>query len=107
MPQPQRGRNIKLLGLLILLAISYSSLLKYHYMLTGKKTLDGILGVVLGLYICSQGTANILDMFLFGGNASSHSASRRSKVLWLMFNAFILFIGWIVIVQGTVRFTAP
>jgi hypothetical protein len=107
MPQPQRGRNIKLLGLLILLAIAYSSLIKYHYTLTGKNTLDGILGALLGLYICSQGTANILDMLLFGGNSSSHNASRRSIVLWLAFNVFILFIGWLVIVQGTVRFTAP
>jgi hypothetical protein len=95
------------MGLLILLAIAYSSLLKYHHTLTGKNTLDGILGALLGLYICSQGTANILDMLLFGRNASGQRASRWSIVLWLAFNAFILLIGWLVIVQGTVRFTTP
>lgn len=95
------------MGLLILLAIAYSSLLKYHHTLTGRNTLDGILGALLGLYICSQGAANILDMLLFGGNTSGQRVSRRSILLWLAFNAFILFIGWLVIVQGTIRFTAP
>lgn len=95
------------MGLLILLAIAYSSLLKYHHTLTGRNTLDGILGALLGLYICSQGAANILDMLLFGGNTSGQRVSRRSILLWLAFNACILFIGWLVIVQGTIRFTAP
>jgi len=107
MNQPQRGRNIKLLGFLLLLAFAYSGLLKYDHMLTGKNTLVGIFGALLGLYICSQGAANILDMLLFGGIASGQRASLRSILLWLAFNVIILFIGWLVIVQGTIRFTAP
>jgi hypothetical protein len=107
MPPPQRKRNFKLLGGLVLLAVAYSSMIYFRFSLTGTNRADGIIGALLGLYICSQGAANILDMLLVGGAAGIQGLSRRALISWLGLNVLILFVGWIVIVLGTTRFTLP
>jgi hypothetical protein len=107
MAQPLRGRNYKLLGLLMLFALAYGTVIYTHHTLTGGNRADGIIGALLGLYICSQGAANILDMLFFGGAAAGRFLSRRSLLSWLGLNILVLFIGWVVIVLGTTRFTAP
>ncbi len=107
MNQPQRKRNFKLLGVLILLAIVYGGIINTQHTLTGTNKADGIIGALLGLYISSQGAANILDVLLYGGAAGVQGLSRRALLSWLGLNIMILFVGWIVIVLGTTRFTAP
>ena len=107
MPQPQRKRNFKLLGALVLLAVVYWVIIYSRHSLTGTNKADGIVGALLGLYICSQGAANILDMLLFGGVAGVQGLSRGSLITWLGLNVLILFVGWVVIVLGTTRFTTP
>jgi hypothetical protein len=105
MTQHQRGRNIKLLVGLILPAVAYGGWLHYGHTLTGMPKLDGIIGVLLGLYICSHPAANMLDMLLFTGSARRQT-STQADVLWVALNLLILLIGWLVIVMGTTRFTA-
>jgi hypothetical protein len=107
MPQPQRKRNFRLLGMLILLAVVYGGIINTGHSLTGTNRVDGIIGALLGLYISSQGAANILDMLLYGGAGGVQGLSRRALLSWLGLNILILFVGWIVIVIGTTRFTAP
>jgi len=103
MDQHRRGHNIKTLWALVLLGIAYSSLLYYQRTLTGTNNVDGIIGVLLGLYICSHPAANVVDMLFFGRGARSQFSSRRSAVLWLALNMLVLLIGWIVIFVGTTR----
>ena len=103
MDQHRHGRNIKTLWALILLGIAYSSLLYYQRRLTGTNNVDGIIGVLLGLYICSHPAANVVDMLFFRGGARHQFPSRRSTVLWLALNMLVLLIGWIVIFVGTTR----
>jgi hypothetical protein len=103
MDQHRRGRNIKTLWALFLLGIVYSSLLYYQRTLTGTNNVDGIIGVLLGLYICSHPAANVVDMLFFGRGARRQFSSRRSAVLWLALNMLVLLIGWIVIFVGTTR----
>jgi hypothetical protein len=107
MHQPQRKRNFTLLGMLILLAVVYGGIINTGHSLTGANRIDGIIGALLGLYISSQGAANILDMLLYGGAGGVQGLSRRAFLSWLGLNILILFVGWIVIVIGTTRFTAP
>ena len=104
MNQHQRGRNFKTLWVLVLLAIIYGSLVYYRRTLIGTNRLEGIMGVLLGLYICSHPAANVLDMLFFGRDARRQASSRRSDVLWLALNMLVLLIGWIVIFIGTTRF---
>jgi hypothetical protein len=104
MDQHQRGRNIKKLWAIVLLGIAYSSLLYYQRPLTGANNVDGIIGVLFGLYICSHPAANMVDMLFFGRGDRRQFSSKRSAALWLALNMLVLLIGWMVIFAGTTRF---
>ncbi len=104
MEQHRRGCNIKMSWALILLGITYSGIFHYQRTLTGMDEVDGIIGVLLGLYICSHPAANVVDMLFFRQSARHLFSSRRSAVLWLAFNIVVLLIGWVVIFIGTTRF---
>ena len=100
------GRNgRRLLGLSVL-AIAYSSLLYFQDTLTGTPTLDGAIGVILGLYVCSHPAANAVDRWLFRRGAQHEISSRRAAATWLALNILTLLIGWLVIFLGAIRFTA-
>ena len=103
MDQPRRGHNVKILWALVLLGIAYSSLLYSQRTLTGTDNVDGIVGVLLGLYICSHPAANVVDMLFFRRGGQRQFSSRGSAVLWLGLNMLVLLIGWLVIFVGTTR----
>ncbi len=65
---------------------------------------DGIVGVVFGLYICSNPAANLVDLFFYGGDRRRRISSKGSTVLWLALNLLVLLIGGIVIFSGVTRF---
>lgn len=65
MCERRRGRNVKTMCTLILLAIAYGGWLYYEHTLTGNNKLDGSIGVLLGLFICAHPAANLLDALLF------------------------------------------
>ena len=101
-----RGRNIKTMWGLVLLSIAYSGWLYYQRTLTGTNKLDGMIGVLLGLYICSHPAANMLDLLFFGRAAGHQDSSARSNILWLALNVLVLLSGWTVIFVGTTRFVS-
>ena len=103
MDQNRSGRNIKTLWALVLIGIAYSSWLYYQRTLTGTNKVDGIIGVLLGLFICSHPVANLLDMFFFGRGTRRQFSSRWSAVLWLALNMIVFLLGWVVIFVGTTR----
>jgi hypothetical protein len=103
MNQQRSRRNIKKLWALILLGIAYSSLLYYQRTLTGTNKVDGIIGVLLGLYICSHPVANVLDMFFFEPGTLRQFSSRWAAIFWLVLNMIVFLIGWFVIFVGTTR----
>jgi len=103
MDQPRRGRNIKILWALVLLGIAFGSVLHYQRTLTGGDNADGIISVLLGLYICSHPAANVVDLLFFRRGARRQFSSRESAVLWLALNVLVLLVGWLVIFVGTTR----
>ena len=103
--KPDGRSSRRLLGL-SLLAIAYSSLLYFQDTLTGTPKLDGAIGVILGLYVCSHPAANALDRWLFRRDARREISSRKAAVVWLALNILTLLIGWIAIFIGATRFTA-
>ena len=100
----QRGhkRNSRVLWGMILLAIVYGSLLRYLHTLTGIPTLDGSIGVALGLYICAHPAANAVHMLFFERD-TLRQISEWSVVRWLVLNLAVLLAGWIVIFVGLRR----
>ena len=87
----------------MVLGIAYSSFLYFEPTLTGRQELDGIVGVVLGLYISSHPAAHLVDMLFYRRAIQYPISSKRSFVLWLSLNVLVLFISGIVIFVGTTR----
>jgi hypothetical protein len=101
MEQP-RGRNYKTLGMVVVLALFYGGWLVTQRTITGILRLDGVIGVLLGLFICSRPAANMLDL-LFAERRSQSSSSEWSSLGWLGLNLLVLLVGWMVITIGATR----
>ena len=97
--------NLPVLGLLVLLASLYTGWFAYFSALTGNARLDGSLGLLLGLYVCSHPAANMLDMLLFmTADTREGITATRSGQFWLALNALTLLAGWVAIFSGAMRF---
>ena len=99
----QHRRKIKMLCALSLIGIAYSIFLNSQYTLTGKDTLEGMIGVVFGLYLSSHPAASLVDLLFFRRAVWRQYSSYRSMVSWLGINLIVLLIGWMVIFIGTTR----
>jgi hypothetical protein len=97
-------RNTPWLAGMIALAAVYAVLLFTFHTFTGQVRLDGIIGIVVGLYICSHPAANLVDRLVFG-RYLSHGLSRSKYILWWGLNLLVLLIGLGVIMSGTTLFT--
>jgi hypothetical protein len=68
---------------------------------------DGSVGVLLGLYICSQPAANGIDVMFMQRGAFRRAVKQSSGVEWLLLNALVMIVGWFVMVLGAARFMTP
>jgi hypothetical protein len=64
---------------------------------------DGVAGVLLGLYICSHPAANALDRLFLNRYAGWRQLFQRAGILWLALNGLVLALGWFVITLGATR----
>ena len=106
MRERQRGRNVKKMWALVLVAIAYCGWFYFQRTLTGSEILDGSIGVVLGLYISAHPAANMLDMLFFARQGGRDDASLRSTLLWIALNVLVVWCGWNVIFVGTTRYVS-
>ena len=105
-PSPHQRNNSALLTLL-LPAAAYLAWQVFAVALTQNDLLDGSVGVILGLYICSHPAANGIDLLFYERGRFRRVFSENSGIGWLLLNALIMFVGWVVIVFGAARFTGP
>ncbi len=99
--EQQRGHKYKVLGLIVVLALLYCGWIYTQRTITGIPRLDGTVGVLLGLFICSRPAANMLDL-LFAQRGQA-AVSEWSTVAWLALNVLVMVVGWIVITIGATR----
>ena len=99
-------RNSWILWALTLLAIIYGSALRYLGALTGRPQLDGIIGVILGLYVCSHPAANAVNMLFFDRHMLRQVTSEGSVAGWVALNLLTLAAGWMIIYAGIIRLVA-
>jgi hypothetical protein len=85
---------------------AYLGWMLYFPLLTGRTLLDGSVGVVLGLYICSHPAANGIDLLFLQRGALRRASRQWSGIEWLALNALVMLIGWFVMVVGAARFMA-
>ncbi len=88
---------------MLVLAILYTGLLHYRHSLTGRRVLDGSIGVVLALYICSRPAINAWDWLFFSRAHLRRIASTWVGVGWLALNTLVLLAGWVVLFVGLTR----
>ena len=93
-----RARNYKTLAVVVVLAILYIGWMYAQHTITGMSRLDGTIGVLLGLFICSRPAANMLDLLFT--QRSRAAASEWSALGWLALNGIVMFVGWFVITVG-------
>ena len=107
-PDLQRiNRNIWFLGSMLVVAGMYVGWISWVGHLTGSGRLDGTLGILIGLYICSHPAANMLDMLLFMKPDIRESlVASASGRFWLFLNLLAFFAAWAVIFTGVLRFIA-
>ena len=99
--EQKRGRNYTTLGVVVVLAMVYGGWMVTQHTITNLPRLDGVIGVLLGLFICSRPAANMLDLlFTRRGQAA---ASEWSAIGWLTLNGLVMFVGWLVITIGATR----
>ncbi len=96
--------NIRFLWALVITAGLFGSLLHFLPRLTGIKELDGLSGVLAGLYICAQPAANMLNLLLYGPELRWRRLVQRSNFGWAALNLIVLFSGLGLIVIGTTRY---
>ncbi len=97
------GIRYMLLWALALLAVAYAVISHYVTTLTGSIRWDGVIGVLLGLYICSHPAANFLDMILYSGRSTPKFSSLWSALLWLGLNVLVMAAGWFDIFIGATK----
>jgi hypothetical protein len=103
--QQRIARNLPILGFMALLACLYTAWMAYSGVLTGNLRMDGSIGMLLGLYVCSHPAANMLDMLLFmQADIRETIISTRAGQFWLGMNALVLVAGWVAIFSGAVHF---
>ena len=67
---------------------------------------DGVIGVVLGLFICSLPVHHFLDLLIYWRIEEARFRKRGALPWWIAGNAVVLAAGWLVIVVGVTRFSA-
>jgi len=103
------SRNLRDVWILILLAaacVCYLAALALIPLMPGFERIEGIVGVVLGLYVCAHPARHFMDLLLYRKIEGERFPSARSMAAWLALNGVVMLGGWVVIVAGVMRLTA-
>lgn len=104
MDQYWRGRSATVLVAIMLPAIAYGFLLSELGTLTGALLWDGVIGVALGLYICSHPVSNAIDLLFLDHGIMRHTGADAHGLAWYGLNLIVMCVGCLVIVIGMTRF---
>jgi vacuolar-type H+-ATPase subunit I/STV1 len=99
-------RAVAWLGFMVLLGAAWVTVSALLGTITGRYQVDGILGVILGLYVSSFPARHFADLLIYWKIESNRFPTRTSLGWWIALNAVVLLVGWLVIVFAAARFTA-
>jgi hypothetical protein len=89
---------------LLFVALAFGLLVHFRPALTGNDEVNGLGGVLLGLFIAAFPAANFLDMLLTELGESRWRNLRQADLPWVALNLLILLAGLVVVVIGTKLF---
>jgi hypothetical protein len=96
-------RRATVLAVLLLVALAYSASILSATSLTGHPHLDGAIGIVLGLYVCSYPAANVVDMLFYRRTSLRQPTSGWAGFGWVTLNGVVLLASWLLIAAGAAR----
>jgi hypothetical protein len=99
-----RGKIAKFLGLLVV-AIAYISWMLFQHTLTHHARLDGSIGVLGGLYVCSHPAASFIDLLFFSRHTAENHLPASGWIAWISLNLAVFFLGCVMITVGVTLFT--
>jgi hypothetical protein len=79
----------------------------YASTITGVSRIDGIVGVLLGLYTCAHPAANGIDLIFKDRRATRLMISHWDGIGWVLLNMLVMLIGWMTIVVGAAYLSNP
>lgn len=94
--------NTRLLCLVMIPALVYGIWLYWNNGITGSHFWDAVIGILLGIYICSRPVSNLLDM-IYTQRIQMRHLKERAGMTWLLMNFLTTFVGWASIVLGAVQ----
>ena len=100
------GSSPTVLVALLLLAAGYGALVTLQPALTGNALLDGVIGIGLGLYICSHPAAAMIDLLYADRLERERLISGWWESGWVGLNVLVMVGGRIVTVAGATRFVS-
>jgi hypothetical protein len=107
MKQPRLEYHTTRMWISVLLAIGYGSAFLFFYTLTGSTTLDGIIGILLGLYVGAHPAAHLIDLLYLPHGTRRELLSSEPGLVWLVVNVLVVVVGIFTIVIGANRFVQP
>ena len=105
MQQRKSRHNYGMLGVMVLLALAYAATVYVWRPLTTAHKVEGSLGILLGLFICSKPAANLLDLLFDLLHNRFQRVSGLWLTMWLVLNFIVLLVGWFIITLVATRFT--
>jgi hypothetical protein len=63
---------------------------------SGNSIMDGMVGIVLGLFICSRPAANGIDLLFVERGAFKRVVKQRAGIAWFLLNGLVMAVGWFV-----------
>ncbi len=101
-PSYFRGR-IARLGILLAVAVAYIGWILIRHTLIHHARLDGSIGVLGGLYICSHPAAHFVDLLFFGHHVENRLHGWEWFV-WISLNLVVFLLGCLMIIVGVTHF---
>src|SRR5436190_624066 len=86
----------------IVLALAYAAVFFALGSITNNGTLDGLIGGMLGLYICTYPARNMIDVLFANRFAARQIWSTGRGRRWVALNGLVLLAGSVVITLGMV-----
>ena len=87
----------------LMLALAYAVPMLTLGTLTQNGVLDGAVGVLLGLYVCSLPARNAVDLTFANRFVPGRVWRSRAGKVWLGLNGLVVLAGWTAILLGMVQ----
>ncbi len=102
----QRKHKLAFMSLLCGVAAFYC-LFSFGWLANVNPWLNGAVGILLGLFIASIPSANLLDMLLYSRFMTWATPGKAQILWWITYNTMVLVIGGLVLTVGAMQFNLP